>query len=86
MADRDSAGGQDQFDIAQAEAEAVIQPHHVLNDRGRLAMPPRSSVTLLPNVTHGGGDCSTTRLHPLRMKRPPPGLINISRRLHCMDA
>lgn len=34
VADHCAAGGQDQFDIMQAEAEAVIQPDGVLDDLG----------------------------------------------------
>src|SRR5689334_14514663 len=37
VADHDAALGQDQFDIAQAQAEAVIEPHRVLDDLSRKA-------------------------------------------------
>jgi len=38
VGDHDAALGQDQLDVAQAEAEEVVQPHGVVDDRSRKAM------------------------------------------------
>jgi hypothetical protein len=35
VTDDHAAGGQDQFDLSQAQAEAVIQPDRMLDDLGR---------------------------------------------------
>jgi len=43
VADHDAAGGQDQFDVTQAQAEAVIQPDCVLDDLGGKAKAPFSN-------------------------------------------
>ena len=37
VADHDPKGGEDRLDVAQAQAEAVIQPHRVLDHLGRVA-------------------------------------------------
>jgi len=37
VADHDAAGGQDRLDVTQAQAEAVIQLHSVLDHLGRVA-------------------------------------------------
>jgi hypothetical protein len=37
VADHDAAGGEDQLNVAQAQAEAVIQPDRVLDHLGREA-------------------------------------------------
>jgi hypothetical protein len=35
VADRDASLGEDQFDVSETQAEAVIQPDRVANDLGR---------------------------------------------------
>jgi len=55
--DRHAALGQDQLDLAQAQAEHVIQPHRVADDLGREAVA---------GVGRGLGHHPTILAQPLR--------------------
>src|SRR3954471_23664954 len=61
VADYDAAGGQDQLDITQAEAEAVIQPDSVLDHLG-----PKSKAT----VGLGRSRHSRPAALPSRVRQP----------------
>ena len=49
VADHDAACGQDRLDIAQAQAEAVTQPHRVPDHLGRVA----EAATRVGSMRHG---------------------------------